>query len=191
MSRVLLIQGSPKPGSFCDALGEAYARGAESAATPVRRLVVRDLRFDPYLGGDYQAAARLEADLQTAQEAIWDAQHLVWVYPIWWGFMPAMLKGFIDRTLLPGFAFKYRRGSALWDKLLVGRTARLIVTMDAPPLYNRIAYRNAGPHLMRKAILGFCGVKPVRVTSIGSIKMSSPARRARWLARVERLGAKD
>lgn len=191
MTKVLLIQGSPKAGSLCEALGEAYARGAEAGGGTVRRVVVRDLAFNPYLGGGYERSRALEPDLEAAQASIKWAEHLVWVYPIWWGFMPAMLKGFVDRTLLPGFAFKYREGSALWDKFLTGRSGRLIVTMDAPPLYNRIAYRNGGPHLMRKAILGFCGVKPVRVTSIGSVKMSGAVKRAKWLARVERLGAKD
>jgi putative NADPH-quinone reductase len=88
--------------------------------------------------------------LINAQNDITWAEHLTLVYPIWWGGIPALLKGFFDRVFLPGFAFKYRKGSPFPDKLLKGRTAHLLVTMDTPPWYYRWVYRMPGLHQMRK-----------------------------------------
>ena len=79
----------------------------------------------------------------------------MFVYPTWWGTMPALLKGFIDKVFQPGFGFQYRNGSVWWDKLLKGRSARLIVTMDTPPLYFRWVYGRPGHNAMKKKILGF------------------------------------
>jgi NAD(P)H dehydrogenase (quinone) len=98
------------------------------------------------------------------------ADHLVFVYPTWWGTMPALLKGFIDKVFLPGFGFKYRKDSVWWDKLLTGKSARLIVTMDTPPWYFRWVYGRPSHNAMKKSTLEFCGVKPVKIISIGPVK---------------------
>ena len=103
--------------------------------------------------------------------------------------MPALLKGFLDRLLLPGFAFRYRRDSAWWDRLLAGRSARVITTMDTPPWYYRWLYRDPGIAQLRRTVLQFCGIAPVRVTRLGPVRSSSPARRQRWLQAIARLGA--
>jgi NAD(P)H dehydrogenase (quinone) len=131
--RILMILGTPKSNSFCQALFEAYAQGALSKGHAVRQLKLGSLNFDPVLRDGYEQSQQLEPDLLEAQRQIHWAEHLVLVYPIWWGGMPALLKGFFDRIFLPGFAFKYRNRSQLWDKLLSGRTADLLVTLDTPP----------------------------------------------------------
>jgi putative NADPH-quinone reductase len=102
--------------------------------------------------------------------------------------MPALLKGFIDRTFLPGYAFRYRKGSSLWDKLLAGRSAELLVTMDSPPWYFRWVTRMPGHHQMKKAILEFCGIRPVRVHSFGPVRSASPERLAQWVVKARQLG---
>ena len=126
-----------------------------------------------------------------AQADITWAHHLVWVYPIWWGAMPALLKGFIDRVLLPGYAFKYRKGSSLWDKLLAGRSAELLVTMDSPPWYFRWVTRMPGHHQMKKAILEFCGISPVQVHSFGPVRSASTERLAQWVEKARQLGQRQ
>ena len=133
----------------------------------------------------------LEPDLLAAQADITWAHHLVWVYPIWWGAMPALLKGFIDRVLLPGYAFKYRKGSSLWDKLLAGRSAELLVTMDSPPWYFRWVTRMPGHHQMKKAILEFCGIRPVRVHSFGPVRSASAEQLALWVEKARQLGQRQ
>ena len=186
--KTLIIHGHPNKESFCSALSQAYKAGALDAGAEVRELEVGDLQFNPNLAHGYRKRTELEADLLKAQDSIKWADHLVFVYPTWWGTMPALLKGFIDRTFLPGFAFKYRDDSIWWDRLLKGRTARLIVTMDAPVWFYWLAYGRPGHNAMKKMVLEFCGIKPVRITSFGSVKRSSEKERARWLAKVESLG---
>jgi len=187
---ILLINGHPDRESFCSALSQAYKQGAQGAGAEVREINVGALKFSPNLAHGYRKITALEEDLLHAQDSIKWAEHLVFVYPTWWGTMPALLKGFIDRTFLPGFAFKYRDNSPWWDRLLTGRSARMIVTMDAPVWFFRLVYGKPGHNAMKKMVLEFCGIKPVRITSFGSIKRSSEEQRIRRLEQVKRLGSK-
>jgi putative NADPH-quinone reductase len=155
----------------------------------VRLIALGDLEFDPVLRHGYRQIQPLEADLQDAADAIEACDHLVLVYPTWWGTMPALLKGFFDRVLLPGYAFRYRRDSVWWDRLLAGRSARVITTLDTPPWYNRWIYRDPGISQIRATILEFCGIRPVRVSRLGAVRSSSPAQRERWLALAAELGS--
>jgi NAD(P)H dehydrogenase (quinone) len=188
-NKTLIINGHPNKESFCFALAQSYKKGADAAGISCKLINLIDLDFNPILTYGYSKISVLEPDLLQAQQDITDADHLVFVYPTWWGTYPALLKGFFDRVFLPGYAFKYRKDSPLWDKLLKGKTARLIVTMDAPWWYYALVYRSPGHNSMKRAILEFCGIKPVRVTAFAPIKSSDAKRRNQWLQVVESLGA--
>lgn len=188
--QILVILGHPAADSLCAGIARAYAEGAREAGADVRFLDVGQLAFDPVLRLGYRGEQPLEPDLLAARGHITWAHHLVWVYPIWWGAMPAVLKGFIDRVFLPGYAFKYRPGSSLWDRLLAGRSAELLVTMDSPPWYFRWVTRMPGHHQMKKAILEFCGIRPVRVHSFGPVRTASAARLAQWVEQARHLGGR-
>jgi NAD(P)H dehydrogenase (quinone) len=189
LANILVINGHPNAKSFCAALTAAYVQGAAANGAVIRTIHVGELEFDSSLRQGYRGSKPMEADLTAAQASITWAEHIVFIYPTWWGTMPAVLKGFIDRVFLPGFGFSYRRNSSLWDKLLKGKTARLIVTMDTPSWYNRFVYGQPGHRAMKRATLQFCGINPVRITEIGPVRRSSDNARAKWLARVEKLGA--
>ena len=188
--RILMILGTPKNFSLCTALGEAYAQGARDKGHVVRQLKLGEMSFDPILHGGYEHSQTLEPDLLEAQRQIHWAEHLVFVYPVWWGGIPALLKGFFDRTFLPGFAFKYRNRSQLWDKLLSGRTADLLVTMDTPPWYFRWIYGAPAHRQMIRTILGFSGIKTRRLSEFAPVRPSSEAQRQSWLRRAESLGSR-
>lgn len=185
---ILIIIGHPDPESYSSALAHAYTEGASGKKAQIRTLDLSQISFDPNLKYGYRKRTELEDDLKEAQELIRWANHLVIVYPTWWGTMPAILKGFFDRAFLPGFAYKYREGSPLWDKLLTGRTAHLIVTMDTPSWFNRLFYWQAGHLVMKRNILQFCGIKPVRVTEISGVNASTEEQRKKWLEKVKGLG---
>ncbi|WP_409347330.1 NAD(P)H-dependent oxidoreductase [Paenibacillus sp. MBLB4367] len=189
MKKILVIQGNPSSDSLGSALASAYADGARGSGADVSVLDLSQLSFNPNLAGGYKRRTELEPDLVRAQELIREAEHLVFVYPVWWGTMPALLKGFIDRVFLPGFAFKYRKGSMLWDKLLKGKSARLIVTLDTPVWYYYLVQGKPGHNAMKKTTLEFCGVKPVRTTNIGPVRQSSDERRSGYLTHIRKLGA--
>ncbi|MFV9645785.1 MAG: NAD(P)H-dependent oxidoreductase [Desulfobacterales bacterium] len=188
--KILIIQGNPDKNSFCDALAESYKKGALRTKADVKEIHVGEIDFDPFLGFGYKKEIELEQGLIDSQHMIKWADHMVFVYPTWWGTMPALLKGFIDRVFLPGFGFQFREGSVWWDKLLKGKSARLIVTMDTPPWYFRLFYGRPGHNAMKKSTLEFCGIKPVKISSIGPIKYSKKSKRISWLTQVEKLGEK-
>lgn len=186
--KVLIILAHPRKNSLCAALAAAYRRGAVVAGAELKELLLPDMQFDPLVRTPRPEEQPLEDDLKAAQEAILWAEHLVFVYPTWWGTYPALLKGFIDRVFTSGVAFRYRKDSPWWDRLLAGRSGHIITTMDAPPLFDRLVNRWPGINGLKRAVLHFCGVKPVRVTALGPVRASSQARRDEWIRRVESLG---
>lgn len=187
--KILIINGHPDAESYNFALAEAYKKGALASGAEVKELIVRDLQFNPNLEFGYRQRTTLESDLLEAQEKIKWANHLVLVFPIWWGAVPAILKGFFDRAFLPGFAFQKRENSLWWDKLLTGKSARIICTLDQPAWYYRIFNGRPGYYAVKKMTLEFCGIRPVRTTTIGPIRLSKDSYRANWLRKVENLGS--
>lgn len=187
--KILVILGHPSSNSFCGALAERYAQSALRAGHEVRQLWLGTMDFDPVLREGYQQVQPLEADLRQAQADILWAEQLTLVYPIWWGGVPALLKGFFDRVFLPGFAFKYREGKAFPEKLLRGRSAHLLVTMDTPPWYYRWVYRMPGLHQVRKTTLAFCGIEPRHTLTFGPILDSSAAQREAWLLQAQAIAS--
>jgi putative NADPH-quinone reductase len=113
---------------------------------------------------------------------------LVFIYPNWWSTYPALLKGFFDRAFLPGFAFRYRENSPLWDKLLTGRSARILVTMDTPAWYYSLINGKPGHNSIKIGVLQFSGIKPVKIASFSPIKSSTETKRMKWLTKAEKLG---
>lgn len=191
MKKIVIINGHPNKDSFCFALAKAYKQGAEKSGAEVREIVITDLQFNPNLQFGYQKRTELEPDLFKAWEMIQWADHLVWIHPVWWGGLPAITKGFIDRLFLPGMAFKYKENSVWWDQLLKGKTARIIMTLDQPGWYYRLFYGRPSTNQLRKSTLQFCGIKPVRVTYVGIIKTSNEKKRSTWLDTVQVLGQKQ
>lgn len=187
---ILVILGHPDTNSFCGSLARVYIDSAKASGAEVRELKLGKLKFDPVLWNGYSKIQELEPDLVKAQELIQWSNHIVFVYPNWWGTMPALMKGFFDRVFLPGFAFKYRENSQFWDKLLTGRTAQLMVTMDTPPWYYRWIYHRPGHNEMKRTILGFCGIKVVKISEFAPVKDSSLQQKEKWIVLAKELGSK-
>lgn len=187
---VLIIAGHPRKESFSAALADAFREGALCANMNVRQVTLADICFNPNVVTESPRNQLAEDDIYYAQELIAWANHLVFVYPTWWGTMPALLKGFLDRVLTPGFAFEEREGGNGWEKLLTGKSAQLITTMDTPLWVYRWIYKSPGHNAMSQATLQFCGISPVRILSFSPIKNSSPEQRNRWLNKTRQAGLK-
>ncbi len=192
--KIFIWVAHPKGSSLCGGLADAYQAGAERAGADVRRMNLSEMAFDlnfegykdPY--GERQAA--LEPDLEQWQDSMRWADHVMVVHPYWWGGMPAKAKAVLDRALSPGFAFKYRRKSVLWDKLLTGRTGDVIITSDTPPWFDTLLYRKPGRRVMKNQVLGFCGIMVKKVLQVGTVKTASDKKIARWIGKAERMGAR-
>lgn len=185
---ILVINGNSKANSFCHSLAEAYATGAATKGHAIEVVHLSDLNFEPVFRTGYETEQPLEPDLQQLQQKIQNARHLVFVFPVWWGTVPALLKGMLDRVLLPGFAFKYESGSPYPKKLLKGKTARLIITMDTPPWYYKWIYGGPVLKMMKHTVLGLCGVTPVKATQFGPLMNAKDTKRQQWLQQVTQLG---
>lgn len=180
----MVILGHPDSNSYCGSLAQSYEQTASKNGHEVKLFKLGELEFDPILHHGHNKRQELEPDLVMAREAIQWASHVVFVYPIWWGSIPALLKGFFDRTFLPGYAFSYRKDSVWWNRLLAGRSADLIVTMDTPPWYYRWIYKMPGHNQMKITILEWCGIKPIKIISLGPIRGSSDDQREKWRQKV-------
>lgn len=189
MTRILVVLGHPKTESLCGALADAYVHGAEIAGHEVRRIDVGALKIDPVLRTGFDPHEPEEPELTAARESIGWAEHLVFVWPLWFGDMPAILKGFLERALIMGFAARPVEAPPFFEPLLTGRTARVIVTMQMPTLVYRFVYRAHATRILHHQILGFVGVGPVEETIFGGVDDQDAGTRAEWLAEVRRLGA--
>ncbi|MFB9076379.1 NAD(P)H-dependent oxidoreductase [Flavobacterium procerum] len=191
MKKILIINGHSNAESFNFGLAESYKNGAIASGAQVETITIADLNFNPNLKFGYQKRTELEPDLLESWEKIKRANHLVWIHPVWWGGLPAITKGFIDRLFLPGMAFQYRENSVWWDKLLKGKSAHIITTLDQPGWYYRLFFGRPSVNQLKKSTLEFCGVKPVKVTYIGIVKNSTENQRKKWLEKVYNFGMQN
>ena len=186
--RILIILGhpDPRPERLCRALAEAYHAGASESGHDVAVIDVARLDFTA-LKSRFEWEGPIPESLRVPQEAIAWAEHLVIVFPLWLGTMPALLKAFFEQVLRPGFALD-AKGPGRWEKKLDGRSARIIVTMGMPAFLYKWYFRAHGIRSFERNVLDFVGVGPIHETLIGMVEGRDAATRARWLVRATELG---
>lgn len=192
MTRIALINGHPDPAgtSYCHALADAYAAGAAAAGHSLDRIDVAQLDF-PLLRNmaEFEKGAP-PPDIVRAQEALQAADLWVIVYPLWLGDVPAVLKGFFEQTMRPGFAFKGAAMGPGFARALAGKSARIVITMGMPALAYRFFFGAHSLKSLERNILRFAGIRPIRRTLIGMMGKKSAAQRQKILDKMERLGRK-
>ena len=188
MSKIMIVVGHPQHTTFCEALGRAYKQGATAAGHDAKLFILSEMSFDPILHDGNRKAQPLEPDLRAAYEALASCDHLVAIFPLWCGDMPALLKGFIERILQPDLIAREKTENAMDWHIFNNKTARIIVTMGMPVSIYRWWYGGHALKLLTRNILHFIGIKPVRQTLYGMLDTSKPETRARWLRDVEALG---
>jgi putative NADPH-quinone reductase len=188
MTRILVLAGHPRAASLCTGLAERYADGARAGGHEVRLRSLAEIPADLVVPDYHGAACLLPAWVTDLQADLAWCEHWVIVAPMWWGGLPAALEAVFDRVLLPGFAFRHHREGMGWDRLLKGRSARVILTMDTPPWVLRWFWGRPILRRLKTQVLGFCGFSPVRFTTLGVVRKSTPEKRAAWLDEAEALG---
>lgn len=190
MTRIAILLGHPTLGGrhFCHALAEAYARGAAKGGHEVRLISVAELDF-PFL----RSKSDWENDppppvIEQAQQSLAWAEHIVLIYPLWLGGMPALLKGFLEQALRPAFMTGGAGVGASWKKALKGKSSRIIITMGMPGFAFRWYFGAHSLKSLKRSILSLVGVGPNRHTLIGMIEGMSDAKRKAWLNSVAELG---
>jgi NAD(P)H dehydrogenase (quinone) len=161
MKKILVINGHPNALSFNFAIAESYKNGAIASGAQVETITIAELKFNPNLQFGYQKRTELEPDLLKSWDKIKNADHLVWIHPVW------------------------------WDKLLKGKTAHIITTLDQPSWYYRLFFARPSVNQLRKSTLEFCGIKPVKVSYIAVVKTADELQREKWLQQVYKFGMKN
>jgi putative NADPH-quinone reductase len=187
MANIVVVVGHARMNTFCEALGEAYCEGARSAGHTVHLFVTSKMTFDPILHEGFTRVQELEPDLEVAHDAMMAANHLVFIFPLWLGTLPAIFKGFLERVLQPDLVEPAQKGK--FTKPLKGKSARIVVTMGMPGFIYRWYFGAYALRMMKRNILSFVGVSPIRSTIYGSIENVSPEKRQSWLKEMHSLGA--
>ncbi len=157
----LIISAHPSPDSFSNVLVKALSDYSRKNGLEV---VVRDLyqsNFDPMLSGSDLAgikAGEVPVDILVEQQYLASADVVSVVYPLWWGSFPAVLKGYFDRVLTNGFAYKI--GSDGVEGLLVGKKAFLHTSMgNTVEEYENKGLLKAFRQIHGSEVFGFCGIE--------------------------------
>ncbi len=185
--RVLVLAANPKKDSFVSHLAQVYARSAQKKHD-VQLINISDMDFNLDLSNGYSDGQVMEESLTSFQASLQWCEHLVIITPIWWGALPAKLKGLIDRTFLPGFAFEYEKNKSIPKKLLQGRSARIVMTLDTPPWYYLLFQGAPAIKHLKIATLKVVGFNSVKSKMIGPIISSTQESRSKWVNAISKLG---
>lgn len=188
--KILIIDGHPDPKGphFVHELADFYGRGAKEGGHAVRLLRVGELRFPLLRSSKAYLSGKTPESIRAAQKSIAWADHIVLLYPLWLGTVPAKLKGFLEQVVRPGFAFVERGRGQRPKRLLTGRSARIIVTRGMPELFEDVDRSPRSIRSVASDVLGLCGVRPVRVMVIGGADTLTAAERDKAQFDMRRLG---
>jgi len=186
---IVIIQGHPDPqgNRFGNALAQAYAKSAEEAGHEVKLIEVAALDFPVLRTKEEFDRGQPPEPIRQAQEAIAWAEHLVILYPLWLGTMPALFKAFLEQVFRPGFTMVLEPGKK-WKRLLKGKSARIVVTMGMPAFFYRWYFRAHSLKSLQRNILAFSGIGPVKTTLVGMVEAGDNTKRQRWIEKMRALG---
>ncbi len=190
-NRILIIDGHPDPtgAHFVHELADFYRQGAREGGHDVKVIRVGELRFPLLRNARSYVKGKVPPSILAAQKAITWADHIVVFYPLWLGTMPAKLKGFLEQVMRPGFAFAERGPGQRPQRLLKGRSARIVVTRGMPELFDEV---DRSPRSIRNVVsdvLELCGVRPVRVMVVEGTETMTDVERDKAHYDMRRLGA--
>lgn len=197
MKKILIIKAHPREASFCNALADRYIEGMKQSAVETETLDLKDLALEPWLKYDWgrnHNSKPTSPDLERSKELISWSSHIAFFYPTYWATPPALLILFIEMVVVSGFAFKYHKPILKLiprrDKLLKGRTATIMSTMDSPPFMMKLHDRDPGGKMMND-VLRFTGIKLTGKHYFGPVVMSTEEERSKWLAKAYSVGRQD
>ena len=189
MANILVINGHPDPAPqrLCAGLVEAYAAGAEAGGHAVRRIAVGALAFDLLRSAAEFNDGAPPPVIDGVQRDIQWADHLVVIFPLWLGGLPALTKGFFEQVFRPQFTMRWRKNQ-LPQGLLEGRTVRLVVTMGMPTFAYRLIFGAGGVRSFERSVLGLAGLRRTGTTMFGGVGEVPPDKAAAWIDTTRDLG---
>lgn len=181
---ILVINGHPDKKSFSTAIFNKVIDNLDNKKHEIETLNLADMKFDPVLRFGYRERMEEDAEITRSQELIQWADHLIFIYPIWWSSMPSLMKGWIDRVFTPGVAYSSNHKGIFilnfitgqqFKKLLKGKTADIITTSQGPSWWYKIfsgiisVPDSYGITVLKNAVLNHCGIKTRKVMNLGDM----------------------
>jgi len=188
--KIAILYGHPdaSPDRLCHALSKAYQDGAQLSGHPVRRIDVSELNFESVKSSADFRTQETPKDINSAQETIKWADHLLFIFPLWMGSTPGLYKMFLEQVFRPGFAIDYSK-KGFPGQLLKGTSADIVVTMSMPTVAYEGFYFSHGIRNLKRNILHFCGIKPTRITYVGGVDHLTTKDMIKWQKRMAHLGS--
>lgn len=196
--RVLIVFNHPYDGSYCKAILEAVKKGLQSAQHEIDLIHLDDDEFDPVMRSkDLKAfvlAAKkpqisydlLDEQVKDYKDRIEQADHLVFIFPIWWELMPALTKGFIDKIIFPGIAYDYNdKGNRMINRLTKLKGVSMITTMNTPAVAYWALFGNAIKKALLLGTFWKIGIPNRKWISLNFVKFTSQSKREKWLHQIE------
>jgi putative NADPH-quinone reductase len=187
---IVIIQGHPDPqgNRFCHALAEAYFKGAESKGHHLKLIDIARIDYPTLRTQDEFVKGEIPEMLIESQRLIQSAHHLVIIYPLWLGTMPAYLKAFLEQVFRPSFRANNTNQEKPWERQISEKTAHIIITMGMPDIIYNSYFLAKGMESLEGNILAFFGIKVIRQTLIGSVDSIEDTERQKWLNDIELSG---
>jgi NAD(P)H dehydrogenase (quinone) len=191
---VVIVFNHPYEGSYCNAILKSVTAGITKAGNTVDLIHLDQEGFNPVMtASDLKAfVARKPVDPQVIayKERLDKADHLVFIFPIWWELMPAMTKGFIDKVIFPGVAYDYTEKGMMKKQIECIRSVTVITTMNTPGILYRLLFGNAIKRAIITGTFWKIGYKNRKWISLNMVKMVSDTKRKKWLQKLENRFAK-
>lgn len=189
--RVVIVFNHPYEGSYCNAILNSVKRGLDKAGHEIDVIHLDHDQFNPVMTAEDLLAFRnkksIDSQAQKYIQRIKAADHLVFIFPIWWELMPALMKGFIDKVIFPGETYDYTSSGygmvTLMDNL---KSATVITTMNTPAIIYKLTYGDAIKKSFIRGTLKKSGIKNVKWLSLNMVKASSIEKRGKWLEKIEK-----
>lgn len=181
---ILVINGHSDKKSFSAAIFNKVIDNLDNEKHEIETLNLAEMKFDPVLRFGYRERMVEDAEITRSQELIQWADHLIFIYPIWWSSMPSLMKGWIDRVFTPGVAYSSNHKGIFilnfitgrqFKKLLKGKTADIITTSQGPSWWYKIfsgiisVPDSYGIVVLKNAVLNHCGIKTRKVMNLGDM----------------------
>ena len=191
--RTAIVFNHPYEHSFCAAILESVVHGLHNAGHETDVLHLDNEQFDPVMRtADLKAftlGEPVDPQVLEYRERLSAADHLIFIFPVWWELMPAMTKGFIDKVIFPGVAYDYDKSGRF--PRMVKRFGRLksitlITTMNTPSFMYRLIFGNAVKRALFTGTFWKMGYKNRKWINLSMVKFVSPEKRTRWLAQLEK-----
>jgi putative NADPH-quinone reductase len=190
--KIAIVFNHPYEGSFCNAILQSVVRGLHRAGHETDVLHLDNEGFNPVMTAEDLNGFRLGApgDPQVInyRQRLATADHLVFIFPIWWELMPAMTKGFIDKVIFPGVAYDYDRSGRfprMVKKFQRLKGITLITTMNSASLVYRLIFGNAIKRALFTGTFWKMGYGNRKWINLSMVKFVAEEKRKKWLLQLE------